>query len=116
MHAPFTNSYRRRDSPCAGPTGQAAYHRFYLCLTSRWTSLLKDHPRVRHVSHREPDQLPPIGAEFVQPGLHSLSIGNHLDDLVLKSFWLLGFDREWLNKEQQKPKSSKTDDCDQLRD
>src|SRR6185437_2864010 len=87
-----------------------------LCTTSRWASLLKDHPRIRHVSHREPYQLPPVGAELIQSGLHSLSIGNHLDDLVLKSFRLLGLDREWLNKEQQKSKGYKADDCDQPRD
>src|SRR6185312_350354 len=87
-----------------------------LCTTSRLASLLKDHPRIRHVSHREPYKLPSVGAELIQSGLHSFSIGNHLNNLVLIAFRLLSLDREWLNKKQQKPKSSKADDCDQPRD
>ncbi len=121
-HSPIASSNsqglcKTRTLLCTKPPArsQSAVVRHYSRVFGQ-PSLLKDHPRIRHVSHREPDKLPPIEAELVQLGLHRLSIGNHLDDLVLIAFRLLSLDREWLNKEQQKSKNSKADDCDQPRD
>src|SRR6267143_7180595 len=74
-------------------------------------SLLKDQPRLRHISHRDRHQFPPGGSEFVQHGLHILGVRKDLDDFVLEPFRLLSLRRKRLPHKQQEPQRTKTDTC-----
>ena len=54
--------------------------------------LFENQPRLGHAAHWDCHELPPVGPELIQLGLHILGVRQHLHDHVLKSFWLLGLD------------------------
>src|ERR1041384_1406774 len=71
----------------------------------------KDQPRLRHIPHRDRHQFPPARSNLVQPGLHILGVGKHLNDFILEPFRLLSLRCKWLPDEKQEPQRTKTDTC-----